>query len=758
MVQQITTKYQEFNTSEVQNRRFIQVVPAGIYSGYALSVNAGIVNIIDITSGADTISTLVTPGGSVVTESSAIAGAFRVDAADPSFDRIDALVGEYTYSTNPNAVLEYKVVRGRNQLSVGSTPELPRIDEATQVLLGHVYITAGADRITNSDLRPAVPADHTTQETWSNLQPVVTSGDNRILYVFPGTFLSSDGTAIVQFEGGYSSVIQDTTFANNTERWYLFALSDSGEVLAKGFTESAADLAEVDADTFAVCQARVRMNNGRPEIISLRDLRLPFSRSRARNNEDLKYQDLLADSVFRYLRVENFEDESSLVLDATENGTASVDSATQSLRITGTSSQETVVVTNDILEGSSISIVEQFLAVFDSLVDNLTFDYSTVSPLSGFTGDRYAPGELINLSNTFATKLYLKLYIPGSEFAVADFTSIFSYGVLLNFDGQSTNGFSIEELGLRELKSNVENLIANGDFYYWSRNTSKGKAPDLLSSAALEFNVSEENPTLADGWQLTNINSDFSTGAVRRIFDSQPNSPTAIQLQYTGIDNSQDSAPTVLEYRIPRGRSLSGNRLTFAINARATVLNSVTIGIGQYQRVNGELILVESDEKTLTEGSATLTVQTAAAVAASTEVVSFYIKMSGGGVGQVVTFSEARAAVGAFAELPFTYSTNAASQLQSYFERGRFYAAGAADVGTIVGSSTQFGAPKHLELGDLVTQTGASVTSDRSSNVNNITYTGDRSTITASGTASSASAFILQTEWEAFVKYTGGVI
>lgn len=761
MVQQITTQYQEFNSSEVQNRRYVNVIQAGVYTGYAVAVNPGIINVLDITSGDDASSTLVTPGGSVVTESTSVAAAFKVAPADPSFSRIDALVGEYTYSTNPNEALVYRVVRGRNQLDLSQQPELPTINEATQVVLAHVKVSAGADRITNNDVVPAPKATWATQEEWANLRPEVNYSDNRLLFVYPGTYLNGEGTGILTFPGGNSNVITDSTFVEGTERYYLFALTDSLTVQAVAWSETQSGLAETDANSFAIAQVRARSVNGRIELMEVRDLRMPFSRTRARSNEDLKYQDLLANSVFQYLRVENFENTDSLVLGSTVGGTATIDEPTQSLKVTGTAGVDVEVVTGDLVVGSSIGTVEQFMISADSLVENLTFDYSTVSPSTGFTGNRYRMGEVVDTGSRIAARLYIKFYIPAAEFAVNDSTSIFSYGVLINLDNDTTNVFSIKELGLRELRNSVSNLIANGDFYYWSKNTSIGNDPDLLTSNTQDFTVTEDSPTVADGWQFTNINTDFGTGAVERGFVEGNPSLTALTLNFQPIStdggDGGDNRPTVLEYRLPRAASMVGQRLTFGMDIAGATAEAVTIGIGQFRRTSSGLVLVQRDEVSVKRSTSSPVVTTGATVDVTADVISFFVTFASA-TGDNVTLSRARAVVGEYTSLPYTYTAGAPGLLQSYNERGRFYVAGSASNGSVVGTSQQFGSPKHLELGDLVTRTAESVTANRSADVANLSYTGDRTTITVSGTATSDSSFVLQTEWEAFVKYTGSIV
>lgn len=755
MTQTITTRYQEFNTSSIQNDRFVGVVPAGVYLGYRLSAGSGISNLIDITAGADGVSTLVTPEGVVVTETSNIPGAVRIASADPNFSRIDAVVAEYTYSTDPSRGQIYKVIQGANQLIVGLNPVNPPLQNGFQVLLGYVLVQGGSNSITFGDVQPVPKATSITSGDWSNLQATVDFTDSRIIYVFPGVFPTIEGDKVVDFSGGFSAPIEDTAFVEGTTRFYTFGISDDSQVLAASWASSEAS-ADITGDLLIVAQAEVRKVNGLAQIISLKDVRLPFARTRYRANEDLKYQELLANSVYRFLRVENFDSLAGVDLNSVSGGSLVLDSAEKSLKILGAASVDVEFSSTDLIDGSSIPTIKEFLLVADSTVENLRFDYSVTSSRTGFTGEQFTPGEAIRILAPNASRIYIRFFIPGGEFVGKTSTRIFSYGVLVNLSDESANLLSVTNLGVSELVQSVDNLIHNGDFYYWSKNTLSGKAPDLLSKDALEFPISTEAPQAADGWQFTNINANFDSNSIKRLSQHGSAPGTSMQLAFTVNPNSTDANPTVLEYRVPRGSELSGKKLTFAFEYRSNESPAVSLGIGQFRRTDAGLVLVESEEVLLNAFTGTARISTKSTIAPNVDAVSFYIKFNAN-VGNFFDIWNARAAVGLFPDLPFAYSTNAATVGRSYHERGQFYLSSFSQAGSVLGSSTQFGSPKHVELGDLIVQTVPSAAADRSKNVNNISYSADRDSVTLSATATTSNV-IIQTDWEAYIKYTGSIV
>ena len=760
MSQQITTKYREYNTSAIQNRRYVNVVTPGVYSGYVVTANTSRPNVLDITTGSDTVSTLVTAEGVVISETATVAAAVKLAAADPNYSRYDLVVAEYVYSTDPNKVQVYKVVRGPNQLDIGAEPKKPLPNSLSQIALAYVKVRAGAPYVLTTDIHPIPKADWIDSQKWGNLRPEIVLNDAALLYVYPGSYPNSSGTSIISYPGGYSNRLSDTSLLVGSERWYIFGLTDNQRIEVVAYAANKADLPELSSDVFALARVRVRkVSSERIELVELEDMRMPFTRAGFSANEDLKYQDLLATSVFQFLRVENFETLDLVLTDITTGGSVVLDNAAKSLIITGSPGTEVVFTVGDLVLGSAISTVKQFMVAADSTIDNLEFDYSTVSGTTGYTGKRYRLNELVKVRSVFATRLFIRFYVPAAEFAAKRTTQMFSMGVLFNLDATALNTHSITELGLREITNSINNLINNGDFYYWSKNTLNGVRADLRTRGELVFPISEDSPNTADGWQFTNINTNFSSDSVRRVFITQAGvNTTALQLSMTPDASSTTTEPSVLEYRIPRAFEMSGKQVTFGIDfSGVSPLSAVTIGIAQFRRTDAGLLLVRTDENVIRSFSGTAQVTTAAAIDTNTSVLSFYIKFAAGAP-ITATFWHARAAIGAYPVLPYAYVADASDNLRSYYERGRFYLATYAQQGSVIGNSAQFGSPKHLELGALVTQTVPAATGDRSNNVSGVTYTSDRDSITVSATASASSSVIIQTEWESFIKYENSVV
>ncbi len=752
-MQKITTQYRAFNTSQVQNDRYVGVLPSGIYQGYKLATSAGIVNLIDIITGEDNSSVLVTPEGVVVTETSDVLGAVRIQAADPNFDRIDVVVAEYQFDTDPLREQQYKVIQGANQLLANTEPIVPDLENVYQVALGYVRVTAGSNSISAADLRPEPQALWTKADSWADLRPVINESDTRSIYVYPGVFPNLEGTQALTFYGGYSSAIEDETFLDGETRYYTFGIDDSLTVVPVSWSLTKEQ--PLTGTTLVVARAETRKVGGRVEIVALEDIRLPFARTRYRSNDELRYQDLLANSIYRYLRVEGFDDLDAVVQSSVVGGTVTLDSGVKAARVQGTAGVEVEFSTADLIDGSAINIISEFMLAADSNVENLTFDYSVTSATGGFTGNRYYPGDIVKIGSDTASALFIKFYVPGEEFVAKSYTYIYSFGALINRDDENSNLLSISSLGITELSKSVDNLIHNGDFYYWSKNTLAGKAANLMSKDELEFPISTEAPQAADGWQFTHINGSFDSNSIKRGIGIGTRKTTALRLQFAQNPNATDTQPTTLEYRIPRGTELSGEKLTFAFDHFTSAAAAVTIGVAQLRRTDAGLITVSKDEQLVTTFSGTAHI-TSSSVGSEIDVISFYVKFN---PNVPVSFSMwgARAAVGTFPTLPFSYVKDAALISRAYHERGQFYLATTAQASAVVGASSQFGTSKYLELGDLVTQTVPSAASDRSKNISNVSYSADRDSITVSASASSDAAFILQTDWEAFVKYTGEV-
>lgn len=751
MAQNITTRYREFNTSAVQNQRFVNVVETGVYSGYNLSVSGGQAYTLDITTGEEGVSTLVTHEGVVVTETSPVYAAVKLAQADAGFDRIDLIVAEYQYSSDPTETQTYKVLRGPTQAGSGE-PVPAVVQNEYQVPLGTVYVRAGTSYLLQSDVRPAVKASWTVSSEWGDLRAAIPAGNTSIVYVYPGIFGKSDGSEVLEFTGGYSTALTDPTFSDGDVRWYLFGVSDGLEVVGAGWAPTVDELSDVSTDVFVVAKVRATRAAGVVTFDQIVDLRVPFSRAGFRPDEGNKYQELLGNSTLRYLRVDDFEDLTGIATNEINGGAVTLNTAGSSLDITSATSSDVTLVTTDRVVGSRINSVDHFMVVVDSLVQNLTFQYSTISATAGFSEQQFRPGELVRVSGT-ARRLYIKFIIPAAEFLNGASTRIFSYGVLMNLDNSAKSALSISELGIGDLTNSVTNLIANGDFYFWAKSTIQGKALDTDSTNLTYFPVSEESPHLADGWQMTKINASLgSTSVGRQTVSGINGTSTALYLNLEPDTSNSSGDSTVLEYRIPRAAALTGQRLTFAADFDVPDDAAVTLGIAQFQRTASGLVRVAVDTRAVVLGTGTTTVVTQSGVSVDADVISFFMTFADTVTG---TVRHARAASGFFGVMPNTYVPDAESVLLAYAERGTLFYSGYAQSGGVIGSSVQFGVPKRTGLGELeVSRTGLA-SAQTTNNADNLTFTADRFGLVAAATAATTANISFQTDWQAFVKYEG---
>lgn len=752
MAQNITTRYRDFDTSEVQNQRFINVVESGVYSGYELSVNGGLAYTLDIKTGTAGVSTLVTSEGVVVTETSDLAAAVKLQRADPSFDRIDLIVAEYQYTTNPADVQTYKVLRGPVRAGSGS-PEVPALQNGYQVALGQVYVRAGANYILQSDVRPAVKASWTVSSEWGDLRAEVSPGNSSIVYIYPGLFGKSDGSEVLEFGGGHSTAITDSTFGEGETRWYLFGVSDGLQVVTSGWAPTEAELSGTSTDVFVVAKVKATKATGVVTFSTVVDLRVPFSRAGFRQDEAIKYQELLGNSTLRYLRVDEFEDLSGIAENTVVGGEVALNTSESALQISSAAAADVSFVSTDRVYGSRINTVDHFMVAVDSLVQNLTFTYSTISPNTGFTTEQYRPGELIRVPGGTARRLYIKFLVPSAEFFSGATTRMFSYGVLMNLDNSARSALSISELGIGDLTESVPNLIANGDFYFWTKGSVQGKPVEPASRALTYFPVSEESPYLADGWQFTKIDASLGSSSVgRTTITGVDGTSTALYLDLQPDTTSPGAGLTVMEYRIPRAAALTGNRLTFGADFDLADGGSVSVGIAQFQQTASGLVRVATDTRSVVRGKGTTILTTAAGVSSDADVISFFMTFADTVTG---TIRHARAAVGQFGLLPNTYVADAEAVLSTYAERGTFFQTGYAEAGGVFGGGVQFGAPKRTELGVLDAGSTNAATASVTSNADNVTFSADRFGVIVSATAAASANISLQADWQAFIRYPG---
>lgn len=777
MAQRITTRYHALDTSVLQNDQIRGVISPGIYSGYFVRVNAGASNYLDIISGADTSSVLITSEGIKIEETEPVLGAVLLDPADANLSRYDLIVAEFRYAAIDVGLEQtYKVVKGRNQASLSSEPVRPTVQNQYQVPLAYVKVRPRAQlsgtypiQVLNTDIYHVARAKWTKgPEEISALRPEIAVSDNRRIYVYPGIMANSEGTRVVEFEGGYSAVLTDTSLIENAERFYLFGVSDQGEVAVFGSSNDESTLPEFDNDLFPVAIVRAKNINGSIRILSLKDIRFPFARRLPQANKTTAYQTMLSNSVFRYLRVERFDSDEFIRLSSaslntagtTAYITASIDGFDNNLAIkwSGTTivpSESIKITTEDMMAGGNMGVVKHFMLLADTSISGLKFVYSVSSPTAGFTTTPVSPGAIVRIPGVGATKLYIRFIIPAGAFTPDGLAKINSYGIFLGLSDAAMNAVSITELGIDAVKSSVPNLIANGDFYYWSVNTTLEALPDLSSKDEQFFRANADNPLLADGWQITNIGSAFKNEAVSRIIRSSAENAatTAMKLVTAG---SSTGGNITIEYRIPAASELVGKPITFSMGYLAETPSSLSIGIATYTRTSDGL---EQGDKTQTSAilnSGDLIV-TLTAVGENVDQISFFVTIAASSTEEEYTIFNARAAVGVFGFLNYSKVMAAPAILPQYYERGRAFLAQKTTTGAKLGISAQFGTPKSDELGELIARTVETSASDRSANITGLTYDTNKFGVILSSTAAGADEAVIDVDWEAYVRYEGTV-
>jgi hypothetical protein len=779
MSQTLSVGYHSLDTSRLQNTRFSQVVQPGVYSGYYVKPNIGSANLLDLGVGDDGISVLVTPEGIRIEETAEVLAAVALAPADSALTRIDLIVCEYAYTVDNTVSATYKVVKGRNQVVSTVDPTPPVVENIYQVVLAQVTVrpqTASSGlptaNIALTDVRTAPKARWASSpEGLAGLKPEVSSADRSLLYVYPGVFPSVDGRRAVHFRGAYSAAIDATNLAEGSEAYYLFGLTDESLVAVVGSADSLDAIPDLSIDVVPIAIVLGRVTNGQVNLTTVTDIRFLYSRRLSDSIEQDSYLDLLGSSVFKYVKVERFVDESGIDVESAtlESGdsaslTVEVDSTDTSLKLTWdtaagtTPGESTTIVTKDILNGSSITAVTHFMVSADATNTNITYQYSTSSATSGFTSTRHLLNQITRVPTSGARKLFLKLFVPPDAY-VAGVAKIYSFGVLINLQSSVMNSVSVTELGIGEISKSVTNLISNGNFSSWSQDDTSGNKPNLSTQEDLNFslNAAADRILLADGWQITSFPVPAVGETVSRV-TRNPSDGSETALRYRGAaDSGNPGAATVAEYRVPRAAEFVGSQITFATKYETSSAAAYGIGVAQYTRTSAGLVLKTKDEVFATNTDGDLYVHTTTSIGDDVDQIGFYLIFLEIGADTEHVIWQARAAAGTFSDLPYTYTPAAPAVLRQYYERGRVYSAGGASEGDQVGTSAQFGTRKALELGTLVTQTAEAIDSNRSSNIGALNYTGDEHGLVILADASSSALVTIDVDWEAFVKYEGSI-
>jgi hypothetical protein len=785
MTQNILHKYHGLDTSRLHNRRFVETVHAGVYSGFKLRVNAGYPDRLDIVRGNAVRSVLVQSEGVIIEETTDLVNAVKIQPADSVRTRIDLVVCEYMYTPDTSVPATYKVIRGQNQESLSDDPVIPGVQNDYQVVLGWVYVkpqqASGGQaqvRVDPDDVIQAPEADFVEPQDMAALKPEVDFANTKRIFVYPGVFPNADKSSIIRWLGGYSEEIDDSTMDEGETRYFLFGITDDREVSVVSYSSDPDTLGGYGADTLPLCIATATKVSGSAKISTLEDVRFPFARQLTPQFERTSYTMELVTSVFQNLRVDVLENDEFIDLDTVDGPTgyetllrAYIDRADTSLTFewTGTTNPDAdvTIVTENLLEDTPISTVTHFMMIVDTDIPNLSFEYSTVSKYSGFTNQAFTPNAIITIPAGGGNRLYIRFTVPKDAFVINDTQKIFSYGAYINLDPETLNQRVIAELGVTNLLHSIPNLISNGNFRWWSRNDENDIEPDSDSPSTIQYAVSVDEADIdagndvfaADGWQFTKIQYEGASRNVRRVIYSGDALSAGITdavdtcLYWEGAGGDQGLV-NYLEYRVPVVAEMQGQKITFAIDYKASSREAIGVAIGFYSRdETGEFTLLQRDEKGATTAEGTLLIESSIAIAENVYAVGLIVILRQTTGDSEVFVRNARAATGSFTRLPYTYDPNARTKLLPYYERGRVIAAARVLEGDDVSAGAQFGAVKHIGLskdGALIAREVSGTEANRSQNVDQITLTATAQGLVVNGRAISSGFVKLDLEWEVF--------
>lgn len=785
MTQNILHRYHGLDTARLHNRRFIETVHAGVYSGFKLRVNAGFPDRLDIVRGTSPDSVLVTSDGVIIEESSDLVNAVRILPADSVRTRVDLVVSEYEYTPDTSVPATYKVIRGQNQETISDDPVIPTPENAFQVIMGWVYVRpqqasggAAQVRVDPEDVIQAPEADFVQPTDMAALKPEIDFANTKRIFVYPGIFPNADKSSIIRWDGGYSEEIDDTTMDEGETRYFLFGITDDRVVSVVSTSSDPDTLGGVGADTLPLCIGTATKVSGSAKLTFLEDVRFPFARQLTPQFERTSYNMELVTSVFQNVRVDVLENDDLIDLSTVDGPTGFetllrtfIDRADTSLTFdwigTTDPDADVTIVTENLLGGTPISTLTHFMMIVDSDVPNLSFDYSTVSKFSGFTAQGFQPNTIITIPAGGGNRLYIRFNIPKDAFVLNSTQKLFSYGAYLNLDPETLNQRVIAELGVGNLLQSIPNLIANGNFRWWSRNDDNEIEPDSDNPAVIQYPVSVDEADIdagtdvfaADGWQFTKIQYEGASRLVRRVIYSEAALSAGITdaidtaLYWVGAGGAPGFV-NYLEYRVPVVAEMQGQKITFAIDYRASAREAIGVAIGFYSRdETGEFTLIQRDEKGATTSEGTLLIESSIGISEGVYAVGLIVILRQTTGDSEVFVRNARAATGSYARLPYTYDPNARTKLLPYYERGRVIASARALEGDDVSAAAQFGGVKHLGLSKdnvLIAREVSGTEANRSQNVDQVTLTATPQGLVVTGRAISSGFVKLDLEWEVF--------
>lgn len=774
MTQNRAAAYHAPNTSSLHNGRAAGVTRPGVYSGYRVRVNAAEPDRLDITTGDDALSVLVTYEGVRIEETADLFGVLAVQNADATQTRVDLAVAEYRFS--PDAAVEqtYKIVRGRYPAS-GETAEPPEPQSVYQIPLAYVRVRPQSAlggttraRIEVVDIVHVGLAAHVAAPSGvSSLRPIVEPSDRRRLFVHAGLMPSYDGAAAIEFAGAHSEPIDPDGLDDDEARWYLFGVTDDGTVDVIGDAATETGLPSFTSDAFPVCRVRGRKLSGAVILQEIVDLRFPFVRQFVSRDEEEPYRAALADSVFQHLRIEPFRNLDLLALDTlsdADNVEVTLNRGDTSVELawTGDSdpTDDVTIATVDLLSGTSIGTVEHFMVLVDGDVPGLRMKFSTAGRFTGFSAAVFAPNTIVRVPSGGAVRLHLQFVVPAAAFAAGAVPRLRSFGCFFRLNSDSLSPNTVADVGLDTLQAAVPNLIANGDFRYWSRDDADGNTPDPAAQLEIAYASTAEAPFAADGWQFTTFafparsSRIYRRGLTQDVLAAGPGNFGDTALVWEGAGGA-GGATNVLEYRVPLPASSVGRRVTFAVRHKLSSIAALSIGVALYERTaEGSLRLQAAP--TVVAPSAVrgdLLVVSDVAVNERTHAAAFLLLFRQTAGDSSVAVWNARAAVGEYRNLLYTESPNATDVLRKYYERGRLFASGRVLEGDPFGGSVQFGARKFESLGALEAATIRRSDSDRSLNLATVVYEATAHGLVATASATSSGSVRLDVDFEAAVRY-----
>lgn len=755
------TKYHSQDTSAVQNRQLAGIVRPGVFSGYKLRKNAADTSQLDLTSGSDSTSVLVTTEGVRVEETATIQGVVSIDPPDANFKRFDAVIAEFQFSTDNSIEQTYSVIRGAYN---GTDPQRPDLASDFQTLLAYVAVEAGTSQaaIDTDDIFHVEPAiDARAPVDVSSLAPIVEPSDTSRVFVYAGSFPSRDGSQRIVFGGGYSDQLDKGTTSNGDTLWYLLGVSDDGAVVVMGTASTEAGLPALTDENLIVGAVRATNVADVMVVQEIVDYRFVITRNLRPTIEEETYKSTLGDSVFQHLKVDLFRDSGAIDLTTISDTdvTAVIDQGDTSLTLTYTGggaqpSADVTIATKNLLLGTSIDQVQHLMVVADTATAGITVDVSPSSATQGFTTVGPALNTIIRIPSGPASKIHLRFTVPATAF-VGGAVKIFSYGAFMALDENVLNAATQDEVGLNSVKNSLSNLIANGNFKHWSRDDVNGNTPDPDLQQTIDYTVSADSPFAADGWQFTGFNYDGQVSRVglsKDVLSTGISNPSDTALSWVG--DGGGSATNILEYRVPVAAGL-GKRVTFGCKHQSNVLGTVAVGVALYELTDDKQLVTQGTiavtSALTTEGD--LVVTSDIEINEATAAVGFLIYLTQTTGVSTTYLWNARAAIGDFRVLPFTEAVNSTDVLRKYYERGRIYVSTTAGEADIVGGSVQMGSQKHSAIGTIEAGVSPFSDSNRSVNLDVPTFSATKNSLVVEAAVISTGLVLLDIDFEVSVRY-----